>query len=358
MNTGLKTDEMYMRRALTLARGGFVGAPPNPMVGAVIVCRDRIIGEGYHIHCGGPHAEVNAMMSVKDKTLLKESTVYVSLEPCAHFGRTPPCADMLAAIGVKRVVVGCIDPFAKVRGRGIRKLRDAGIDVTVGVLEKECRELNRRFITFQSLRRPYITLKWAESSDGYIAMEGERTQISTHLTSINAHRLRASNAAILIGTRTALIDDPALSTRYWYGADPLRIVFDREASLPASLRIFSDGRPTLVVTGGAYATKRQNTEILQTDFSGDVLSALLTALYDRGLQTLLVEGGRDTLQRFIDAGLWDEVWREKGNCPLGSGVPAPVMPQNTEWRALSLFGGLFLRARCPLPPFGKDGEKA
>lgn len=343
------TDEKYMRRCLELARGGLCGASPNPMVGAVIVCDGRIIGEGYHIHCGGPHAEVNAVRSVRDKSLLSRSTVYVSLEPCAHYGRTPPCADMLCRLGVKRVVAGCIDPFARVRGRGIQKLRDAGIDVTVGVLEEECRELNRRFMTCQSLHRPYVTLKWAESSDGYIGLRGERAVISTPLTSLNSHRLRAHNDAILVGGATALNDDPSLTTRLWPGPSPLRIVIDNRASLPATLRLFSDGGPTLAVTPRPYADERKGVETMVTDFSGDILTPLLSALYERGIQKLLVEGGAETHRRFIAAGLWDEVWREVGSAPLGGGVVAPRMPAGTVWTERRMLGGLFLTARNKRP---------
>lgn len=341
-----ETDEMYMRRCLQLASCGFYGAPPNPMVGAVVVHDGKIIGEGYHVRCGEPHAEVNAVNSVKDKRLLKESTVYVSLEPCSHYGKTPPCADMLAETGVKRVVVGCIDPFAKVQGRGVEKLRAAGIDVTVGVLESECRELNRRFITFQSLKRPYITLKWAQSSNGYIAAkEWGRTQISTPLTQINAHRLRAMNEAILVGRATAECDDPSLTTRCWAGKNPLRIVLDRNAVLPATLRLFNGEAPTLAVTEREYSSPRVQTECFHPDCSRPVVPQLLEELYRRGVQTLLVEGGTHTLQSFIDMNLWDEVYAEHGKKAIDGRVPAPRMPAGTEWRHAKLFGGDFVIAR-------------
>lgn len=341
------TDEKYMRRCLQLARNGFLGAPPNPMVGAVIVYNGRIIGEGYHIHCGGPHAEVNAVASVARPELLRESTVYVSLEPCSHYGRTPPCADMLVSKGVKRVVVGCIDPFAKVQGRGIAKLRAAGIDVTVGVLEAECRELNRRFITFQSLHRPYITLKWAQSADGYIGRPGrERAMISSPLTAINAHRLRAMNQAILVGRATAEADNPSLTTRLWPGANPLRIVIDRHAALAPSLRLFDGEAPTLVVAEAEYPEARPATELFHpADCAAPLLPQLLSELYRRGVQTLLVEGGAITLQSFIDSGLWDEAVVEHGPQPLGGGTAAPLLPAGVARRPASFFGGNFATAR-------------
>lgn len=299
----LETDEMYMRRCLQLAACGHLGAPPNPMVGAVVVWRDRIIGEGYHRRCGGPHAEVNAIGAVRDPSLLPESTIYVSLEPCAHVGRTPPCADLIIRHRLRRVVVGCQDPFARVDGLGIKKLREAGIEVTVGVLEAECLALNARFITFHTLHRPLVTLKWAQSSDGYIAREGEQTLISTPTTSALVHRLRATHQAILVGARTALIDDPSLTTRLWPGPSPLRVVLAREGSLPKSLRLFTDGAPTEVCPP-------------------DDLPALMSHLYARGIQTLLVEGGARTHQRFIDAGLWDKAVVELSPQTLGGGTPA------------------------------------
>lgn len=341
-----ETDEMYMRRCLQLARCGFYGAPPNPMVGAVVVYDGKIIGEGYHIRCGGPHAEVNAVNAVKDKALLKESTVYVSLEPCSHYGKTPPCADMLVKSGVKRVVVGCIDPFAKVQGRGVEKLRAAGIEVTVDVLRNECRELNRRFITFHSLARPYITLKWAESSNGYIAAKGfVRTHISTPLTQMNSHRLRAMNQAILVGRATAECDDPSLTTRSWAGKNPLRIVLDRHASLSSSFKLFNGEAPTLAVTEREYSDPNVHADYFHPDYSQPIIPQLLAELHKRGVQTLLVEGGTHTLQSFVDLGLWDEVYAEHGNAPIDGRVLAPKMPDATEWKSVNLFGGNFAVAR-------------
>ena len=223
----MKEDEIYMHRCIQLARNGWCGAAPNPMVGAVIVCDGKIIGEGYHAKCGEAHAEVNAIRSVKNQELLKRSTIYVSLEPCAHYGKTPPCADLIVEKQLKRVVVGCQDPFAKVDGKGIEKLRQAGIEVTVGVLETECLELIERFVTYHARKRPFITLKWAQSEDGFIDLNrtaGEPVKLSNDFTSMLVHKRRAEHDAILVGTRTALLDNPSLNVRNWYGKSPLRLV--------------------------------------------------------------------------------------------------------------------------------------
>lgn len=299
--------EQYMRRCIELAQLGLMHAAPNPMVGAVIVHDGRIIGEGYHAQCGKGHAEVNAIGSVRpaDRPLLKDSTIYVSLEPCAHYGKTPPCAALIIKTGIPRVVVGCVDPFAKVQGRGIDMLREAGVEVTVGVLEEECRALNRRFITAQTKHRPFITLKWARSADGFIdrwregAEDGEAAHLSSAVSLMRVHRLRALHQAILVGHRTLLLDRPQLTVRHWAcTAQPLRVVLGRvaEGELPAGWLAFAD-----------------------TDTA-------LTELYRMGVQSLLVEGGQQTLQTFIDQGLWDDTVVEL--CPdvLGCGVPEPRMP--------------------------------
>ncbi len=329
MNYELK----YMFRCIQLARCGEAGAAPNPMVGAVIVCDGRIIGEGYHRRCGGPHAEVNAIASVRDKQLLRRSTIYVSLEPCAHFGKTPPCADLIVRSGIPRVVIGCTDPFAKVNGLGIKKLRDAGCEVEVGVLEQECRHLNRRFFTFHQQRRPWITLKWAQSTDHYISPlpapplgechnaaaplfsgnealpqrgSGEGAFFSNPLTQTLVHRLRARHQAILVGTRTAIVDNPSLTTRLWPGPNPLRLTIDRHNSLPTTLHLKDGSVPTIVYTH-------------------ETIPEILDDLYRRGIQSLLVEGGAQLLQSFIDAGLWDEARIETAPFSLGNGVAAPAL---------------------------------
>lgn len=325
----MTTDEKYIRRCIELASNGLCNAAPNPMVGAVIVHNGKIIGEGYHAKCGEGHAEVNAIRSVKDETLLKETTIYVSLEPCSHYGKTPPCADLIISKGIPRVVVGCIDPFSQVSGRGIRKLREAGIDVTVGVLEEECKNLIRRFVTFNTQKRPYITLKWAESADGYIDINrenGSPVVLSTPVTSMYVHKQRAEHKAILVGRRTALLDNPSLTTRNWYGKNPLRLVIDRNLTLPAELKLFDHSTPTMVFTE-KQKNSEDNLEYVALDFSKDILPQICTVLYDRKIQSLLVEGGTTLLQSFIDSELWDEIFVEHSAKTLNDGVKSPIMPK-------------------------------
>ncbi|WP_418828783.1 bifunctional diaminohydroxyphosphoribosylaminopyrimidine deaminase/5-amino-6-(5-phosphoribosylamino)uracil reductase RibD [Phocaeicola sp.] len=321
-------DEKYIRRCIQLARNGMCNAAPNPMVGAVIVHNDRIIGEGYHARCGEGHAEVNAIRSVKDESLLQESTIYVSLEPCSHYGKTPPCADLIIRKGIPRVVVGCVDPFSLVSGRGIQKLKDAGIDVKVGVLEAECRQLIKRFVTFNTQQRPYITLKWAESADGFIDInreEGQPVVLSTPITSMYVHKQRAEHHAILVGRKTALLDNPSLTTRNWYGKNPVRLVIDKELTLPTSLKLFDGSAPTWVFTAQDKASTSQVT-YFNLDFSQSILPQILQRLYENKLQALLVEGGSQLLQSFIDEGLWDEIYTEHAATILGNGVKGPVIP--------------------------------
>lgn len=291
-------DEKYMKRCLQLARGGRRNAKPNPMVGAVIVARDRIIGEGYHVRCGEEHAEVNAFASVKpqDEHLLPEATIYVSLEPCSHYGKTPPCADLIIKKGVKRAVVGCVDPFAKVHGNGIRKLKDAGIDVEVGVLEEECKRLNECFFTFNTLRRPYILLKWCQTANGYLDDGYKPLRMSTPYTQMLVHKLRSEYDAILVGRVTAERDKPQLNVRLWHGKDPVRLVIDKEHPC-------FDG--------------------LDFSNSNDVPAQIAEWLYKQGMQSLMVEGGAKTLQGFIDAGLWDEIRVETVPVVVSGGTKAP-----------------------------------
>lgn len=325
-----------MSRCLQLARQGLYGAAPNPMVGAVIVRNDTIIGEGYHIRCGGPHAEVNAINSVKDKHLLKDSTIYVSLEPCAHYGKTPPCADLIIRMGIPHVVVGCTDPFAKVNGLGIKKLIDAGVDVKTGILEKECIALNKRFFTFHLHKRPYITLKWAESADNFIdgkrpdGQTGEPVKISNTYTQMLVHRLRSIHRAILVGTQTARLDNPALTNRTWPGQAPLRLVIDRTGSLPHSLQLFDGTTPTNVYisTGSpdpAY-NNNPNTKCTRLDFNQNILPQIMEDLYQNQCQSLLVEGGKQLLESFIADNLWDEIYIEQAPICLHEGTPAPHIP--------------------------------
>mgnify|MGYP002624354082 CR=1 FL=1 len=296
-------DEKYMRRALQLSAMGVLTSHPNPMVGAVIVAQGRIIGEGYHIRPGEGHAEVNAVASVRheDRPLLAESTIYVTLEPCAHYGRTPPCTELIIRTGIPRCVVGCIDPFAEVSGRGIAQLRAAGTDVRVGVLENDCRRINRRFFTFHSKHRPYITLKWARSADGYIDRQrtaGHAARLSTDATQMHVHQQRSRHDAILVGHRTWELDKPRLDLRHWFGTPPLRCILGKVDTT------------TLPPGTIAHTTPAE----------------MLADLYERNVQSLLVEGGSKTLQSFIDQRLWDEAWEECGTATLGNGIHAPQMP--------------------------------
>ena len=334
-------DEKYIARCIQLAKNGLCNAAPNPMVGAVIVHNDTIIGEGYHIRCGEAHAEVNAVRSVKDKSLLKESTIYVSLEPCSHHGKTPPCADLIINKGIPRVVVGCQDPFSLVAGRGIAKLREAGIEVKVGVLEEECRQLIRRFVTFNTLRRPFITLKWAESADGFIDLhrtEGHPYIFSSPLSSMLVHKRRAEHSAILVGRRTALLDNPSLTTRNWYGKNPVRMVIDKDLALPKHLALFDGSVRTLVFTQREDTSNRPNVEHIRLDFKIDILPQIMEVLYKEKLQSLMVEGGSILLQSFIDAGCWDEAYIEQSDAHLKDGVKAPSFSPEYVFLTFRKFG--------------------
>ena len=299
-------DEKYMRRCLQLAANGIQGARPNPMVGAVIVVPslkeraggETIIGEGYHVRCGEGHAEVNAFASVKDESLLKDATIYVSLEPCAHYGKTPPCADLIIKKGVKRVVVGCIDPFAEVKGRGIERIRKAGIEVEVGVLEKECQWLNRRFFTYHSKHRPYIILKWAQTANGFIDNHFKPLMISNEQTQMLSHQLRAEEDAILVGHTTFDRDQPSLNVRHWHGPNPKRIVLTHDRPLPQ----------------------------------------LMDDLYQHGIQSLIVEGGCQTHESFIQAGLWDEIRMEVAPITVSDGTRAPQLPSDIRLLSKKEYG--------------------
>ena len=280
----------YMRRCLQLAAYGRGFVAPNPMVGAVIVHQERIIGEGFHREYGSPHAEVQAIASVRDEKLLKRSTLYVNLEPCSHFGKTPPCVDLIQEKQIPRVVVGHEDPFPEVSGKGMKKLREAGIEVVCGILEEECKEFNRRYLTYMLQHRPYIILKWAQSADGFIDHFREENdgkapvKFSNAFTQMLVHKLRAEESAIMVGTRTLRLDKPALTVRYWKGNNPERITVDSRQPLQQQIR----------------------------------------ALYERKIQSLMVEGGSKLLQSFINENLWDEIQVEIASFPLRSGIAAPV----------------------------------
>lgn len=325
----MTTDEIYIRRCIQLAKQGRCGVSPNPMVGAVIVHHDTIIGEGYHVRCGSAHAEVNAIASVRNPELLKESTLYVSLEPCSHHGKTPPCADLIVSKKIPRVVVGCVDPSAKVAGKGIDKLRQAGCEVRVGVLEDECRALIAAFTTVNLFQRPFVMLKWAQSADGFIDAsrdEGHPVKLSTDESLMTMHKRRAEVDAIMVGTRTAALDNPSLSVRYWHGSSPMRLVLDASLELPVTLNLFDGTAPTRVYTFRADYPTLPNVEYVVLDESYSLLSQVMHDLQQIKIQSLMVEGGRQLLQSFIDSGMWDEAWVERSRVRIGSGVEAPTIP--------------------------------
>lgn len=337
MHTSPPSDADYMRRCLQLARCGAGSTSPNPMVGAVIVCDGRIIGEGCHIRAGEPHAEVNAVRSVKecDRHLLCRSTIYVSLEPCSHYGKTPPCCDLIISCGIPRAVIAATDANVQVNGGGIARMRAAGIEVITGVLDAESCRLNGAFFSFHQQHRPYVMLKWAQSSDGYIDAERgcdeSPLQVSTPLSRTAVHKLRAEYEAILVGTRTAMLDNPSLDIRYWAGRPPLRLVIDRKGVLPPGLKIFSGQQRTVVYTEYACEGKfGNNVEQILLDFSSDIVPQILSHLYSLKANSLLVEGGAFLLQSFIDSGLWDAARAEvNDNIVAGGGVKAPQMTTGT-----------------------------
>lgn len=318
-----------MKRCLQLARYGESYVSPNPMVGAVIVHAGNIIGEGYHQAYGQPHAEPNAINSVKDQTLLAQSTMYVTLEPCSHYGKTPPCADLIIKYKIPKVVIGMKDPNPKVAGNGIKKLLDAGVNVTVGVLENECSVLNKHFLTFQEKKRPYIALKWAQTSDGFIDIKRESAEIaplkiSNELTKILVHKQRAQNQAIMVGTNTALLDNPTLTVRNWSGRNPVRIVIDKSGRIPENYHLLNDNIKTLVYTEQEKESK-ENVEFITVRFDNDLLENLIQNIYEHNINSVLVEGGASFLQSFIDKGLWDEVSVEVSPMIIGDGLKAPVL---------------------------------
>ncbi|TGE15682.1 bifunctional diaminohydroxyphosphoribosylaminopyrimidine deaminase/5-amino-6-(5-phosphoribosylamino)uracil reductase RibD [Hymenobacter elongatus] len=316
-------DALLMRRALDLARLGTGYARPNPLVGCVVTHEGRIIGEAWHRHYGGPHAEVNALAAVADQRLLAQSRVYVTLEPCSHFGKTPPCADLLIAKGVREVVICNLDPNPLVAGQGIDKLRAAGIQVETGVLEEEGRWLNRRFFTFQEKKRPYVVLKWAETADGYLAGPYfQPVRISGPLAQAAVHQWRTEEQAILIGTRTALHDNPRLNAREWPGQNPIRVVIDKNLSLPPTHHLFDGLQPTLVYTYRERPTK-QNLGYITLSEADDLFPQLLANLYQRNVQSVLVEGGPTVLSSLLRDGLWDEMRILRSRQKLGGGIAAP-----------------------------------
>jgi diaminohydroxyphosphoribosylaminopyrimidine deaminase/5-amino-6-(5-phosphoribosylamino)uracil reductase len=315
----MSTDEQYMQRCFDLASNGLGSVSPNPLVGCVIVHNDKIIGEGWHKKYGEPHAEVNAVASVGDKSLLSSSTVYVNLEPCSHHGKTPPCADMLVSHQVKKVVISNVDSNELVSGKGIQKLRNAGIEVVTGVLEQEGRHLNRRFFTYMEKRRPYIILKWAQTSDGFISRNSNETwAVSNELSKKLVHRWRSEEDAFLVGTQTAAIDNPQLNVREWTGRNPVRVVLDRSLRLPSSLHLFDGSQPTICYNR-IKNEEKENLAFVKVGTLQDVVSDL----YKRRMQSLVVEGGAITLGLFVKAGLWDEARVLISEKTFGAGIKPP-----------------------------------
>ena len=313
----MKINEKYIQRCIELAKNGFPLAMPNPSVGAVIVYNDIIIGEGYTSSYGGFHAEVNAIQSVKDKSLLKKATIYVSLEPCSHHGKTPPCCDLIIENKIPNVVIGTLDTNKKVAGTGIKKLIEAGRNVTVGILEKECREINKRFFTFHEKKRPYIILKWAETQNGYIAPfvkdKIEPVWITNQYSRQLVHKWRSEEQAILVGTQTVLDDNPTLNVRDWKGKNPIRIVLDQNNRISKECHIFDNQSKTIVLS---------KTEI---DFSKNIALQIADLLFQNNIQSVIIEGGRQTLQTFIDEKIWDEARVFKGNLFFENGIKTPIL---------------------------------
>ncbi|MBP1651922.1 MAG: riboflavin biosynthesis protein RibD [Bacteroidetes bacterium] len=328
------TDEFFMSRCIQLATLGAGHVAPNPMVGAVLVHEGRIIGEGYHRIYGQAHAEVNCVNSVKDgnRHLIPAATMYVSLEPCAHYGKTPPCANLIVTEKIREVVIGCIDTFSAVAGKGISILQNAGVTVRTGILEAECRALNSRFFTFHEQQRPYIILKWAQCQAGYMGTEdGHPVRISNHYSDRLVHRWRSEEAGILVGSRTAVMDNPRLNNRLWTGKDPLRIVIDPHHRVPNTHHLCDGSQETFFFSGDSQNHRLPEADQLNDGsqetvaFSGDSLPQLMHELHERRVLSVLVEGGAATLNSFIEAGLWDEARIIRGSITLPAGLPAPLL---------------------------------
>ena len=320
-----------MQRCIDLAKNGLGTTYPNPLVGSVIVYKDRIIGEGWHKKAGEPHAEVNAINSVKDQDLLSKSTIYVNLEPCSHFGKTPPCSHLIVDKKIKKVVIGTIDLNSKVKGKGVEHLKKSGCQVKLGVLEKECKELNKRFFTFHKKKRPFIILKWAETKDKFIYPGTNKKSnikpiwISNIYSLQLVHKWRAEEQAILVGTNTVRNDNPKLSTRDYFGNSPIRIAIDRKLKIPNNYNFFDNEIETLIFTEDEMMLKSKNIECLKINFSKNVTNQIMEVLYKRGIQSVIIEGGAKTLQSFIDNNLWDEVRIFTGDNCFGDGIMAPIL---------------------------------
>lgn len=330
----MNINEKYIQRCLDLAENGLGTTYPNPLVGSVIVHNHRIIGEGWHRQAGKAHAEVNAIAQVQDESLLKEATIYVNLEPCSHFGKTPPCSDLIIAKGIKKVVIGMLDPFEKVAGRGIKKLLDAGCQVQVGILEEKCKSLNKRFLSYHLKKRPYIILKWAASQDGFLSPyqfpEIPKDPAPFWITGSESkqlvHQWRSQEQGILVGSNTVLADQPNLTTRLWYGKNPTRIVLDPNLKLNANAKVFSDEAKSIWVHDQKLQQHPlKHIQSAGINFQENTLTELLQVLYTYEIQSLIVEGGAFTLDAFIKSNLWDEARVFLGQKRFTKGTPAPIL---------------------------------
>lgn len=328
--------EHYIKRCLQISKLGIGTTRPNPSVGAVLVVDDRIIGEGFTSPYGGNHAEVNAISAVKDPTLLATATMYVTLEPCSHFGKTPPCADLIIKNEIKKVVIGCLDSNVLVAGKGIERLQNAGCEVIVGVLEKECKAHHRRFFTFQIKNRPFIILKWAQTLDAYIAPKNRVTQtpvwITNEVSRQLVHKWRSEEQSILVGTTTVLDDNPGLDVRHWKGEDPVRIVIDKELKIPANLKVY-DGSVKTIFINETRTYAKGTIFFEKINFSEPIAIQICAVLFKHKIQSLIVEGGTKTIQTFIDENLWDEARVFSGEVHFNDGVNAPkldVIPTKEE----------------------------
>ncbi len=336
-----------MQRCIDLAKNGLGTTYPNPLVGSVLVYNQSIIGEGWHYKAGEPHAEVNAINSVANKELLKDATIYVSLEPCSHFGKTPPCADLIIETGIKTVVIGSTDPNPRVAGTGIKKLIEAGCAVTIGVLEDECINLNKRFFTFHNKKRPYVILKWAQTKDGFIApaetsptskniTEQKPVWITSRYSRQRTHKLRAEEQAILVGTNTVLKDNPSLTTRDWKGSSPTRIIIDRSLKIPLEASVLDGKIPTIIITEKQKeASENKCYEVI--DFHKNIVQQICSVLHKHNLQSVIIEGGAMTINTFITENLWDEAYIFTGNSIFKNGLKAPSFSEEkmTEITLLS-----------------------
>ncbi len=332
----MTTHKIYMQRCIELAKNGFGTTYPNPLVGSVIVHDGKIIGEGWHKKAGEPHAEVNAINSVKDKSLLKDATIYVSLEPCSHYGKTPPCCDLIIENEIPNIVIGTLDPFVKVAGNGIKKLIEKGKNVTVGILEDECNALNKRFFTFHQKKRPYIILKWAETADGFLAPISKKEKTPIWITNMYSrqlvHKWRSEEQAILVGTQTVLDDDPSLNARDYSGTNPIRIVLDKTGKISENYKVKDSIQPTIILTESEKYSTTENCIYENVIFDKRLAHSIAAILYRHDIQSVIIEGGAKTIQTFVDANLWDEACVFKGLIKFQDGTTAPTFSGNNFQR--------------------------